>query len=69
MDEEFLKKFVGKDIGIVPFGGSMSAGIRGKAASIDGTVLCLIGDEDAVAYIDIDGIMAVIPFEAIQDED
>jgi hypothetical protein len=30
MEEEFLKKFMGKDVGIVPFGSSMSGGVRGK---------------------------------------
>lgn len=69
MDEEFLKKFIGKTIGIVPFGGALDAGIRGEVASVDGTILRLIGDGDDVAYIDVDGIMAVIQCGAIQNED
>ena len=68
MNEEFLKKFVGKDIGIVPFGGSMSGGVRGNVVSVDGCVLHLSNGDDGI-FIDIDGIMAVIPFgEAIQNE-
>ena len=69
MDEIFLKKFVGKDIAVVPFSGALNAGVRGKVISVEGTILCLAGDGDDVAYIDVDGIMAVIPYEAIQNED
>ena len=69
MDENFLMKFIGKDIAIVPFSGALNVGVRGKVVSVGGTILCLAGDGDDVAYIDIDGIMAIIPFgEAIQDE-
>ena len=69
MDENFLMKFVGKDIGVIPFGGSMNSGVRGRVSSVDGVILRLLGDDDESMYIDIDGIMAVIPYEAIQDED
>ena len=70
MDEEFLKKFVGKDIGIVPFGGLLDAGSRGRVASVDNAILRLEGDGNDVAYIDVDGIMAIIPCgEAIKNED
>jgi hypothetical protein len=68
MEEEFLKKFVGKQVAVLPFGGSLNAGIRGKVASVDGAILHLVDDDDSI-YIDIDGIMAIIPFgEAVQDE-
>lgn len=69
MDENFLKRFVGKDVGIVPFGGALGLGVRGTVTSVNGTILCLAGDGDDVAYIDVDGIMAVISHEAIQNED
>ncbi|MCK9571032.1 hypothetical protein M0R72_18940 [Candidatus Pacearchaeota archaeon] len=69
MEEEFLKKFVGKQVAILPFGGSLNAGIRGKVASMDGAILRLVDDDESI-YIDIDGIMAVMSCcEAIQDED
>ena len=69
MEEEFLKKFVGKDIAIVPFSGALNVGVRGKVVSVEGTILCLAGDGDDVAYIDIDGIMAILLCgQAIQDE-
>ena len=62
MDEEFLKKFVGMDVGIVPFSGSLTAGVRGKVVSVVGCVLHLTNGDDGI-FIDIDGIMAVIPFK------
>lgn len=60
MEEEFLKKFVGKDIGIVPFGVLLNAGSQGRVASVDNAILRLEGDGNDVAYIDVDGIMAII---------
>ena len=63
MEEEFLKQFIGKTIGIVPFGGALDVGVRGTVTSVNGTILCLAGDGDDVAYIDVDGIMAVISHE------
>ena len=70
MDEEFLKKFVGKDVGIVPFGGSLHTGIRGKVVSVNNAILHLMGDGDDAAFIDADGVMAILLCgEAIQDED
>lgn len=70
MDEEFLKKFVGKQVAILPFGGEMINGVRGKVASVKGGILHLSDGNNCEAYIDIDGIMAVIPCcGAVQDED
>ena len=41
MDEIFLKKFVGKDIAVVPFSGALNAGVRVhnlmKSAKADST--------------------------------
>ena len=68
MEEEFLKKFVGKDVGIVPFGGSMSGGVRGNVVSVDGCVLHLSNGDDGI-FIDIDGIMAVIPFDGVTEDE
>ena len=69
MEEEFLMKFVGKDVAIVPFSGALNAGVRGKVVSVEGTILCLAGDGDDVAYIDIDGIMAVIPYDGVTKDE
>jgi len=69
MEEEFLKKFVGKDVGIVPFGGSLNTGIRGKVVSVDNAILHLMGDGDDAAFIDADGIMAILLCsEVVPDE-
>ena len=60
MDEEFLKKFVGKRVAIVGFGIDPRPGIAATIDSIEDGIIHAMGG-DCEAYIDIDGIYCIIP--------
>ena len=63
MDEEFLKKFVGKKIVVQGFGMGFEDSVQGTVESLQGEILHMKDVKGASAYIDVDGIFLVLPME------